>query len=254
MKRRKFIASTLAASVLPVTQVKARPIRSMEGEKEIYELRTYDVKFRGNQKVLKDYLQEVLKPALERFGANHFLVLSEMGLSEPPRWYVLISYPDANIYFKSLSIMSDKDYLTTGKSYHDLPPEEALYTRYGSSLFLAFDGMPQMDGAVAESSLFELRTYEGYSEDAVRRKINMFNKEEIAVFHKTNLKPVFFGEMITGPYRPCLTYMLHFKDMEQRNAHWRDFGSHPDWRAMRVKPEYAHTVSNIRKIFLEPLK
>ena len=38
--------------------------------------------------------------------------------------------------------------------------------------------MDPIDGA----SMFELRTYEGYSEDGVRRKISMFNIEKIDLF------------------------------------------------------------------------
>jgi hypothetical protein len=46
--------------------------------------------------------------------------------------------------------------------------------------------------------------------------------------------------------------MVGFKDMADRDATWKKFGSHEDWNAMRVKPEYADTVSNIHKIFLTP--
>ncbi len=112
--------------------------------------------------------------------------------------------------------------------------------------------MPEVANPGPEAGLFELRTYEGYSEDATRRKIKMFNVEEIDLFHETGLHPVFFGNMISGPHRPALVYMLHFKDMEERNANWSKFGPHPKWRAMVVKEEYANSVSNIRKSFLVP--
>jgi len=87
----------------------------------------------------------------------------------------------------------------------------------------------------------------------VRRKIKMFNVEEIPLFHEVGLHPVFFGDMIAGPYRPCLTYLLHFKDMAERDANWKKFIDHPDWNAMKVKEEYADTLSNIQKVFLKPI-
>ena len=80
----------------------------------------------------------------------------------------------------------------------------------------------------------------------------MFNDEEIPLFLKVKLNPVFFGDMIIGPYRPCLTYMLNFKDMAERDANWQTFVQHPEWKVMSAKKEYANTVSNIRKIFLTP--
>ncbi len=134
-----------------------------------------------------------------------------------------------------------------------ITPAQTLYTRYSSSLLSAFDGMPQMMDPIAGASLFELRTYEGYDEDAVRRKIKMFNDGEIDIFLNTGLHPVFFGEMIIGPYRPCLTYMINFKDMDEHDASWKRFGAHPDWKRMSAMKEYADTVSNIRKIFLNPI-
>lgn len=80
----------------------------------------------------------------------------------------------------------------------------------------------------------------------------MFNVEELALFYKTGLNPVFFGEMIIGPNRPTLVYMLQFKDMEERDKNWQTFINHPEWKAMSAKPEYANSVSNIKRSFLTP--
>jgi hypothetical protein len=51
---------------------------------------------------------------------------------------------------------------------------------------------------------------------------------------------------------PGLIYMVGFKDMADRDASWARFTSHEEWNTMRVRPEYADTVSNIRRIFLTP--
>jgi len=81
----------------------------------------------------------------------------------------------------------------------------------------------------------------------------MFNNEELGLFQKLGMGPVFFGDMLVGPYVPSLVYMLNYKDMEHRDDVWGQFGKHPDWAKMKVKKEYANTVSNIRRIFLEPM-
>ena len=78
----------------------------------------------------------------------------------------------------------------------------------------------------------------------------MFNQEEIALFLKVGLQPVFFGKILAGPLMPALVYMLGFKDMADRDAAWGKFAAHEDWKTMQAKPEYADTVSNVRKIFL----
>ena len=97
-----------------------------------------------------------------------------------------------------------------------------------------------------------MRTYEGYAEDAVRRKVKMFNVDELPIFYKTKLNPVFFGEVIAGEHMPCLIYMLTFKDLNERDANWKQFVDDPDWKRISQAPEYANTVSNIIRVFLEP--
>lgn len=253
MKRRKFMHAAMAAGALPMTTM-ANPIAfEMEGEKELYEIRTYEAKFGSNQKLLKDYLNKVLGPTLKNLGANHFMILGEMGNSDPTKLWVIIGYPNGEAFLKAQNLQNDAAYKAAATEYNALTPNQALYTRFSSSLLWAFDGMPKMMDPIEGASLFELRTYEGYSEDAVRRKIKMFNEGEIEIFLKTGLHPVFFGEMIIGPYRPCLTYMLNFKDMEEHDANWKRFGAHPDWKTLSGMEEYANTVSNIRKVFLKPL-
>lgn len=81
----------------------------------------------------------------------------------------------------------------------------------------------------------------------------MFNDEEIDLFPKVGLNHVFYGKMLSGPYRPCLVYMLRFTDMEAHGAAWKAFGQAPEWNETKVIPEYANTISNIRNVFLKQI-
>ena len=82
----------------------------------------------------------------------------------------------------------------------------------------------------------------------------MFNDGgEIAIFRKTGLNPVFFGETIVGPMMPNLTYMLCFDDLTDRDKRWGVFGSSPEWKKLRSDPQYKDTVSNITDIILRPM-
>lgn len=251
MQRRKFIA---AAAALPFTAAAASGTTSLaEGDRQLIELRTYEIKFGGSGKGrLLDYLLEVLAPTLRRMGCPWVKVLKERGDAEPAKIWCMIAYPDAATYVKTQDLSGNVDFRTASADYDALGPEKPIFNRYTSSLLLAFTGMPEVTDS-EEASLYELRTYEGYSEDATRRKISMFNDEEIPLFHETGLHPVFFGDMIAGPYRPSLVYMLHFKDMAERNANWSTFANHPEWKRMVADPKYANTVSNIQKVFLEPV-
>jgi hypothetical protein len=42
---------------------------------------------------------------------------------------------------------------------------------------------------------------------------------------------------------PNLMYMTTFTNIESRDAHWKAFGTDPDWDRMKVMEEYQNTVS-----------
>ena len=142
----------------------------------------------------------------------------------------------------------DAAYVTAAATYN--ANEKVIYNRFESWFLHAFDGFPKLE-STSEEVVFELRTYESTDEDALRRKIKMFNDEEVPIFRDAGLMPVFYGEMLAGPYRPALTYMIYTKDMEASGQGWQNFIKHPDWNRIKVMPEYANTVSNIRNVFLK---
>lgn len=252
MQRRKFLA---AATALPLSLNATTSPAAPAPERQLIELRRYEIKFGGSgPQILLDYLRTALQPALQRLGCPTFRIFKELGDAEPAILHVAIAYPDATIYLAAQDLSGDEAYLSAASAYDSVPADRPVYNRFTSQLLHAFSAMPLMVDPGPESTLFELRTYEGYSEDAVRRKIRMFNIEEIDLFLRVGLHPVFFGKMIAGPYRPSLVYLLSFRDMEERNANWAKFGPHPEWKKMVAKPEYADSVSNIRKVFLVPVE
>jgi len=252
MKRRKFVQSSVIGASALSTGFLGK--KQNTKAKAFFELRVYELPKRGRKKLLDNYLKEALFPTFNKTGINPIGAFTELGMSEPIKLYLLIPYPSISVYQDKWNrVKNDPGYQMASKEYHALPPDKPIYTRYSSSLMLAFDRLPDLVVPGQKNSLFELRTYEGYNEDAVRRKIKMFNKEEIDLFLQTGLNPVFFGEMISGNTLPCLTYMLGFKDMEERMKNWKTFVDHPEWKRMSKDPQYASSVSKIHKIFLEPL-
>jgi hypothetical protein len=252
MERRDFIRkSALATGAVAATFSPAIAEQAAKS-KELYELRVYEM--RWGQAPLDEYLSKALIPALNRMGVKKVGAFSEMGKSEPAKVYVLIPYPSFEDFGKiTMALKKDQDFATASATYNQIPQEQAVFSRYEASLLLAFDGIPQMVAPPSGPRMFELRTYEGYSEDAVRRKIKMFNEGELDIFKNTKLNSVFFGEMIAGKNLPCLTYMLAFKNLEERDKNWKGFIEHPDWASISKDPQYANTVSRIYKTFLEPL-
>ena len=236
-------ATTVAAA--PLAGAKSIDLSLQDGN-EIYELRTYEMAWGGNGSALMSFLKEVEGPYLAGQGANHFMIFNETGQSQPTQMWVLSSFPDFASYQQAFTNRSSDQYLERAASYANAGK---TYERISSSLLYAFDGLKQMKTPIDNASLFELRIYEGVNEDAVRRKTKMFNDEELDLFYKVDLNPIFFGNMLAGPYVPSLVYMLNYRDMDHREKAWKDFLEHPEWDAMKNKEIYANTVSNIRRIY-----
>ena len=227
---------------------------SLFGQKEYYELRTYSIPFNGSEQALHDSLEDTLLPALNQYGVENIGVFEALGDPTPKQIVLLIPYKDISAYGDVIAALAaDTNYLEKRKAYDAVPHNKRVYTRFSSSFYIAFDGLPQIVKPKEGSQLFELRTYEGYSEDAVRRKVKMFNEEEFSIFDATGLHSVFFGEQVSGPMMPALTYMLSFSSMEERDANWKKFIVHPEWKRVSGLEEYAHSVSDIKRTFLKPL-
>lgn len=256
MKRRTFLQNTtlsVAGAALPLSG-NAFSSQLPVAEKEYYELRTYTLKFGGNRAALNQYLEETLIPALNRNGVKQVGVFEELSQDNPVKIYVLIPYPSLESFLKMpQQLAADATFAEAKKRYDMLPPEQQVFQRYDTWLLEAFDGIPQMKMPKQGNRIFELRTYEGYSEDAVRRKVKMFNDEELPLFEEVGLHSVFFGNMIAGPAMPALTYMLYFENLEERDKNWDTFINHPEWKRMSALPEYANSVSNIIRVFLKPM-
>lgn len=254
MKRRNFIQNTALTTAALAAGKLSFAAKEKAGKKQLFELREYESHFGGNQNALHTYLEKALIPAFNKYGVKNVGVFKETGKSEPAKVYVLIAYPSLEEYGDiNMKVKSDSDFKKNSAEWDKMPADKPVFNRYSSSLLVAFDNMPSLKVPPKEQRIFELRTYEGYNEDATRRKIKMFNEEEFTIFDRTKLTRVFFGEAIAGPNLPCLTYMITFKDMEERDKNWAAFGADADWKKVSNDPQYANTVSNIRRIFLEPV-
>lgn len=251
MKRRSFVQLSLAG--MPLSMAANAPAAAND-DREWYEWRNYEMRFGGNRVEFDNYFSKALIPFLNQQGVKKVGVFSEMGKDDPAHLHVLLVYPSIQSFATIQNLLNtDQGFLELSKNYQKSAPERPIFNRYTTSLMQAFNGLKQMIAPPPGARIFEWRLYEGYNEDAVRRKVKMFNDEELPVFVKTKLNSVFFGEVVAGTNMPCLAYMLTFKDIAERDANWANFIKDPEWKRMSADPQYAHTVSNIVRKFLEPL-
>lgn len=254
MERRSFLkkSAVVAGTAFTAGSLNAGP--AAPAEKDFYELKVYQFASGSGVNQLKNYYTSAVIPFLNKWGAKAG-AFGEYGMEDPPRIYILHAHKSPAAYWDAIQAMkTDKTYLEAAQDYFNLPASQPVFDRYETFLMEAFDGIPQFKMPEKSRGLFELRTYESYNEDAFRRKVKMFNVEELPLFEKVGLHPVFFGELLAGRFMPALTYMLWFKDMDERTENWAKFSSSEEWKTMRVKEEYADTVSKVKKIFLTPLE
>lgn len=241
----------VAGSAFTANTLNANPISP--DEKDFYELKVFKLTGGGAKNQLKKYYTDAVIPFLNKRGAK-VGAFGEYSLEDPPTIYILHAHKNPEEYWDAIQQMkSDNSFLNAAQEYFSLPAGQPVYERYETFLMEAFDTIPHFKMPEENRGLFELRTYESYNEDAGHRKVKMFNKEELPLFEKVGLHPVFFGQLLAGQFMPALTYMLWFEDMEQREENWGKFGASDGWNEMKGKPEYANTVSKVRKKFLVPL-
>jgi hypothetical protein len=265
MKRRTFITSSIAASGLAGLAPGLGPVAAEGGggggggAREFYELRLYHLRRGPKQKLFDDYAREAMLPALNRNGVGPVGVFNVAVGPDSATKYVLIPYKKIEDFAGGIDRMrSDAQYQQTAAPFTGVPATDPSFVRVESSLMVAFEGLPKLEAPAGAAGnkprLFELRIYESHSKRANKKKIEMFNQGEIAIFRRAGLQPVFFGETLIGGNLPNLTYMLVFENMAERDKNWGVFASDPEWKTLSTTPGYtdAEIVSNISNLFLRP--
>ncbi|UCC97653.1 MAG: NIPSNAP family protein [Phycisphaerales bacterium] len=253
MNRREFLAVAGVAGAAGTSSL-AAAAGGDDGKQQYFEFREYRLHVGSKKNQVGNFLRDVGIPAMNRIGIGPVGVFSAMYGPNSPTLYVMLVHNSLDTVVKSSSmLMADDEYRKAGAKFVDAPLSEPAYVRVESSLMLAFKDMPRLHVPEKKPRIFELRTYESHSIKAGKKKVEMFNEGgEIAIFDKTGLQPVFFGETIIGPKMPNLTYMLVFDDLADRDRKWDVFRVAPEWKKLRSDPQYKDTVSNITDIILRP--
>ncbi len=253
MKRREFLAASCVAGAAGLSGM-ASAAGPTAGAKQYLELRHYELASAEKQKAFDDFLAKAAIPALNRLGIAPVGVF-RMAQDEDANLWVLIPHNSLeSVATANTKMLADAQYQKAGSAVLNCPKKDPAYQRVESSLLLAFDKCPKVEvPSKKDSRLFQLRIYESHNTTRAKRKIEMFNKAgEIALFRRTGLNPVFFGESIIGGKIPNLTYMVGFDDTDAQKKAWGAFGSHPEWKKMSSDPYYKDTVSNITNLVLRP--
>lgn len=230
------------------------------GQNQFFEVREFKLRNSKAQQPrrLREFFEQAHLPMTKRVGvaaAGYFSVyLGE----ETPRMFTLMAYDSLAHMQECLDAKAaDKAWMKAADEIGSDP--NPPFDRVSSRLLRAFDGMKRIEvpetGEDRADRFFDLRTYQAETFTDVREKINMFNSEEIMIFRKTGVNPVFFGETIVGDKMPNLTYLVWYDDEAARAKAWQAFLSHPDWIRIRSKPGWGNDdiVADVGNTHLKPL-
>jgi hypothetical protein len=229
--------------------------------REFYQLTIYHYNTVDQEKVLNQYFQQALLPALHRMGITKVGVFKNLAndTSVSKSIYVLITGKSLEFLNQlALKLNKDKAFQSAGTEYINASYTNPPYTHIECILLQAFSMAPKMMmpalKAAKSERVYELRSYESATEKIFRNKVHMFNEgDEIGLFTKLNFNAIFYSEVIAGSKIPNLMYMTSFENMADREAHWKSFGEHPIWKKLSSLPEYQNNVSHIDITFLRPL-
>jgi hypothetical protein len=262
MKRREFLKSSLAVAGTGVaianSTAKAQD-NSNAAQRAYYELRLYHLRRGPKTELFDRFYREAAIPAMNRAGIEHVGVFSVSVGPDSPTMYVLLPHPSLESVATLRQRMgADEEFHKAGAEFLNATPDDPAFIRVDSTLMVAFEGMPKLEvpsfPGGGQSRLFELRTYESHSVKANNKKVEMFNRGEIAIFRHAGFQPVFFGQGIIGTRLPNLTYMLSAENMEAHDKYWGNFGGDPEWKKLRSTPGYQdpEIVGGISNVFLRP--
>jgi len=105
-------------------------------------------------------------------------------------------------------------------------------------LLRAFDFSPEIAPLTEKPKtprVFELRVYHSPTERQFRFLRERFSNNEVAIFHRSGVHPILYGETIVGPEMPNLTYLMPFASLAEREKAWDAFGADPEWVKVRAE-------------------
>src|SRR5690348_15158055 len=228
--------------------------------REYYKITVYHFKDASQEKVIDNYLQNALLPALHKISIKNIGVFKALSndTSADKLIYVFMplkSLDEANAI--ATKLQTDETYQSSGQEYLNATYNNPPYTRMENILLYAFPLAPKMNlpqlHSAKKDRVYELRSYESPTEKYHANKVQMFNRGgEIDLFKRLNFNAIFYAQVVAGCKMPNLMYMTSFENMQDRDAHWKSFGEDAFWKKLSAQPQYQNNVSHIDDTFLYP--
>lgn len=257
MQRRRFLASSLAASALALSkdprasaQTPAPP-----SSRQFFSLRRFRLQNGPGSKLTDTFVADALIPALNRMGIAPVGAFRLSVGPETPTLYLLLPSNTLDpLVTADLHLTSDPAFMAAAAPFWSANPAgQPPFLRCDSQLMAAFEGFPTLVAPPKGKRIFQLRTYYSPTWGAHLRKVEMFHSGEFTIFKRSGCEAVFYSSDLIGSQLPSLTYMLTFPDQTALDVGWARFQADPEWKKLQANPRFTDPiVSKIDNLILTP--
>ena len=216
--------------------------------KDFYQLKVYHLKDDNQVSMTDNFIKNFYLPALHRYGIKNIGVFKPLtnDTASDKRIFVLIPFSSPEQWLAiSDKINNDPAFNESAKNFLAADSKTAPFVRMESVLMEAFEKQPHLVFPKQKNAerIFELRSYESPTIHLAKKKMDMFNHDEINIFNRLGFDPVFYGKVVAGSRMPNLMYLTIFKSLEDRNAQWKVFGDDAKWKEISADPKNENKVS-----------
>jgi hypothetical protein len=234
---------TLIAVVLILSStIAASAQNSNKAYGDYYQISIYHTVSKAQVDSLSEYLETAYLPQLHKAGFNKVGVFTPLANDTSADKRIVVWIP--------LKALNDVQKISLN---NDCPK----YKRLENIILTAFEKAPHykapaLNGASADH-IYELRSYEGPTEERYLQKVKMFNVgDEIGLFARLGFNAVFYAHVLAGSRMPNLMYMTSFDSQSTHDSHWKAFGDDAYWKKLSALPEYQNTVSKADIVLMHP--
>jgi hypothetical protein len=255
--KNKLITFTIILTVC----ILHKPITLKAAPREHYLIQIYHCSSQQQIDCIDQYLKVTYLPYLHSIGIPKVGVFTPIvnDTSKDKRLFVWIPLRSLETFEMLDQNIEKIDPMGFEKIIHlALADSSAPYTRIETIFSKAFKEQPQFVKTTSlakkenDERIFEFRSYESMTENMHLRKIHMFNEgKEIELFDRLQFNALFYAKVLAGANMPNLIYMTSFKNMSDREAHWKAFSADPYWKKISTDPIYLKTVSKADIILMK---
>lgn len=201
----------------------------------IYLLETFYLKQGTQPARIQEYLSKAALPALSKVHTGPKIVLEGLVVPRTPQVVLILGFQSVQEFWSvRAKLNADKDLEQAFENWQ--AGAEPPFEQQANVLLEATDYSPEivpLDPPPQTPRVFELRVYHSPTYRQLKALHERFSNNEVRIFHRSGVHPVFYSSTVVGSNMPNLTYLIPFADLAAREKAWNAFNADPEWAKVR---------------------